>query len=217
MVCGYLDPDVRRIADELLMAESAVKPEPRVEARGGQGKRKRKEPRVEQWDDVVAPELEPEQAVEPPEAEFGAESPRISRRKSGRCPATRRGPGEAGSRPTAAPSSSRRRRRRAGHRGAGGGRRLRLEPRGRIAGLGLRRRPGGLLRSHLSARPIPRRAPASRRSALAEVNRIAVDLRQAADVVHVLVEVGDLDDRGPPRAARSARRCSRGRAAASTR
>ena len=35
MVCGYLDPDVRRIADELLMAESAVKPEPRVEARSG--------------------------------------------------------------------------------------------------------------------------------------------------------------------------------------
>jgi hypothetical protein len=80
MVCGYLDPDVRRIADELLMAESAVRPEPRVEARG-QSKRKRKEPRVEQWDDVVAPELEPEQAAEPPEAEFSAEAPRITRRK----------------------------------------------------------------------------------------------------------------------------------------
>jgi hypothetical protein len=83
MVCGYLAPDVRRIADELLMAESDLKPEPRVEARSTQPKRRRKQPRVEHWDDVVAPEqLEPTEASEPPEPEFVAESPRITRRKS---------------------------------------------------------------------------------------------------------------------------------------
>ena len=62
MVCGYLDVDVRRIADELLMAESASKPEPKIEARNaGKGKRKRRqEPVVERWNEVVtAPAARP--------------------------------------------------------------------------------------------------------------------------------------------------------------
>ena len=79
----------------------------------------------------------------------------------------------------------------------------------RRARLGLRRRPGRLLGRRLE--PLGRRSPASP-PLLARREEVAVDLRQAADVVDVLVEVGNLDDALVVELARQARRCSRGRA-----
>ena len=76
MVCGYLHHDVRRLADELLQAESARRPEPRVEdARPERVRRgtRRQEPVVESWDEVVEPVQEPPDAEEPREPEFADE------------------------------------------------------------------------------------------------------------------------------------------------
>jgi hypothetical protein len=72
MVCGYLDADVRRIADDLLLAESAARPEPKIEARPGvrSGTRRRKQPRVEAWDEIVPDDEEAPEAEDPPEPEF---------------------------------------------------------------------------------------------------------------------------------------------------
>ncbi len=84
MVCGYLGADVRRIADELLMAEAAAKPEPRIEARaaGRKPPARRTEPVVERWDDVIAHEAEAPEPVEPPQPP-DAHEPRFSRARSG--------------------------------------------------------------------------------------------------------------------------------------
>jgi hypothetical protein len=71
MVCGYLDPDVKRIADDLLRAESVRKPEPKIEVRRAKvAKRKRKEPVIERWEDVVSADREPPTAAVPPEPAF---------------------------------------------------------------------------------------------------------------------------------------------------
>lgn len=89
MVCGYLDADVRRIADDLLLAESAAKPEPRIEARTGvrSGARRRKQPHVEAWDEIVPDDEEQPEAEDPPEPEFvppgRARRARAATRKSG--------------------------------------------------------------------------------------------------------------------------------------
>jgi hypothetical protein len=74
MVCGYLDTDVKRIADELLRAESGKRPEPPAEdpprdSAAQRGARKQ-EPVLESWEEVV-PDAEAEQeADEPPEPQF---------------------------------------------------------------------------------------------------------------------------------------------------
>ncbi len=73
MVCGYLDADVKRIADDLLRAESAHKPEPRIEVRRtAVAKRKRKQPLIESWEEVVPARAERPAVAAPPEPEFAA-------------------------------------------------------------------------------------------------------------------------------------------------
>jgi len=80
MVCGYLDPDVKRIADDLLRAESARKPEPQIEVRRTTvAKRKRKEPAIESWEEVVPARVEAPSAAAPPEPEFAAARARRAR------------------------------------------------------------------------------------------------------------------------------------------
>jgi len=80
MVCGYLDPDVKRIADDLLRAESAHKPEARIEVRRtAVAKPKRKEPVIERWEEVVPARSERPSAAAPPEPEFAAGRARRAR------------------------------------------------------------------------------------------------------------------------------------------
>jgi hypothetical protein len=76
IACGYLDPDVKSIADELLRGEAERRPEapePADAARptaANRRRRSRPEPVLESWDDVV-PEPSPSpEAAEPPEPEF---------------------------------------------------------------------------------------------------------------------------------------------------
>jgi hypothetical protein len=84
MVCGYLDTDVKRIADDLLRTESGERPDPPPEPEaprraGAKGKRARKaEPVLESWDDVrsdpvteeVTADITAEAAEEPPSPQF---------------------------------------------------------------------------------------------------------------------------------------------------
>jgi hypothetical protein len=79
MVCGYLDPDVKRIADELLMAESAAKPEPRIEERKP---KKRQEPVVERWEEVVADDEDEENLGPPSEKQLDGRRSRRSQRSA---------------------------------------------------------------------------------------------------------------------------------------
>jgi hypothetical protein len=77
MVCGYLDVDVKRIADDLLRAESAQKPEPRIEVRRTSvAKPKRKEPVIERWEEVVPARSGRPSVAAPPEPEFAGDRPR---------------------------------------------------------------------------------------------------------------------------------------------
>jgi hypothetical protein len=86
MVCGYLAPDVRRIADDLLVAESAAKPEPKIavraRAKAGGTRRRKEQPRVEAWDEIVPDDEEPPEAENPPEAEFAPRTRTAQRKRS---------------------------------------------------------------------------------------------------------------------------------------
>jgi hypothetical protein len=72
MVCGYLEADVKRIADELLMAASARKPEPKIEAGAERpvAQARKGRPAIEHWDEVVPEDEEAPPAQEPPEPDF---------------------------------------------------------------------------------------------------------------------------------------------------
>jgi hypothetical protein len=76
MVCGYLDADVKRIADDLLRAESGQRPDPpplpeAPRRAGPKTKRARKvEPVLESWDDVLPEPVTEEAAPEPPDPQF---------------------------------------------------------------------------------------------------------------------------------------------------
>jgi hypothetical protein len=86
MVCGYLDADVKRIADDLLRAESAQKPEPRIEVRRTSvaKKKKRKEPVIESWEEVVPANDDAPSADAPPEPDFAESGSRPKRAKRSR-------------------------------------------------------------------------------------------------------------------------------------
>jgi hypothetical protein len=89
MVCGYLKGDVRRIADDLLRAESASKPEPRIEERKARPAPKRRaRPRVERRREVVEPDDVPD-ADEPPEPQFAAARAQRPKRAAGSTPGRR--------------------------------------------------------------------------------------------------------------------------------
>jgi hypothetical protein len=107
MVCGYLGADVKRIADELLMAESAARPEPRIEERTP----KRKEPIVESWDEILAdeePEITERAIDDEPEPE-PVEGPVIRRRPPQRAKATTKRPQRAAVAQREKPKSGRKR------------------------------------------------------------------------------------------------------------
>ena len=70
MVCGYLDADVKRTADDLLRGEAEARPDPAPEERSdpiaafgaklrGRGRKRKAEPVLESWDEVVPAEPEP--------------------------------------------------------------------------------------------------------------------------------------------------------------
>jgi hypothetical protein len=89
MMCGYLDTDVKRIADDLLRAESGERPDPppvAEEPRRAKGKRAPKpEPVLESWADVVPaaePDEEPEEPAEPAEPQFVVHRKKIARKAS---------------------------------------------------------------------------------------------------------------------------------------
>jgi hypothetical protein len=76
IVCGYLDGDVKRTADDLLRGEAEARPDPQPDPASdplltfgaklrGRGRRRRAEPVLESWDEVVASEPEPQPAAEP--------------------------------------------------------------------------------------------------------------------------------------------------------
>lgn len=75
MVCGYLDPEVKRFADELLRAETEARPNVDQQPSPGdrkttpaQERRKPKVPMLESWDEV--PVSVPDETADPPEPEF---------------------------------------------------------------------------------------------------------------------------------------------------
>jgi hypothetical protein len=116
MVCGYLDTDVRRIADELLRAESGKRPEaaaaPQV-SREPKRRNRKAEPVLDSWKEVLPdaePEEEEEEPAEPPEPQFvvrrerKTSTPKRGRARSngGRARAKRRSASEQETEETAA-------------------------------------------------------------------------------------------------------------------
>jgi hypothetical protein len=76
IVCGYLDPDVKGTADELLRAEADRRPDrgrkPSSAEGGPPGRRRRRkaDPVLESWEDVVPDDSSGADAAEPPEPQF---------------------------------------------------------------------------------------------------------------------------------------------------
>jgi hypothetical protein len=73
MVCGYLDDDVKRTADDLLRGEAEARPDPEPESDPllafgaklrGRGRRRKAEPVLETWEDVVPAAPEPVAAAQ---------------------------------------------------------------------------------------------------------------------------------------------------------
>ena len=76
MVCGYLGTDVKRTADDLLRGESEARPEPEPDPRAdplaafgaklrGRGRKRKAEPALDSWEEVVPPEPEPASTLDP--------------------------------------------------------------------------------------------------------------------------------------------------------
>jgi hypothetical protein len=75
MVCGYLDTDVKRIADDLLRAESGRRPAPAEVSEtplfGSTSKRvRKKEPVLDSWEEVAPEPVPEEETADPPEPQF---------------------------------------------------------------------------------------------------------------------------------------------------
>jgi hypothetical protein len=77
IVCGYLDSDVKGTADDLLRGEAEARPDPEPDPKldpllafgaklRGRGRRRKVEPVLESWDDVVPSEPSPVPATDPP-------------------------------------------------------------------------------------------------------------------------------------------------------
>jgi hypothetical protein len=78
IVCGYLDADVKRTADDLLRGEAEARPDPEPDPKldplmafgaklRGRGRRRKAEPVLESWEQVLPPEPEYAPEAEPAE------------------------------------------------------------------------------------------------------------------------------------------------------
>ena len=92
IVCGYLDANVKRTADDLLRGEAEARPDPEPDPKSdplmafgaklrGRGRRCKAEPVLESWEQVVPPE--PEYAPDPTRPRATEEHEFVVRRTKG--------------------------------------------------------------------------------------------------------------------------------------
>ena len=164
MVCGYLDADVKRTADELLRGEAEARPEPEPDPEVGSPRGLRRQaarPRPAAQGRARARQLGGGRS-----ARAGAAQPRRpeSSRRRARVRVDEAAAGASASAEGQRPAATRRRRRagdrRRRSRSAAFGE---VTHRGRRRGLGLRRRPGGLLGRRLGRQACAPGSPAAPR------------------------------------------------------